>query len=53
MLSVGKVVFFCRFVALFGKKYGSFSPKFLLRIFFGSKFEEKVSITSELEGEGG
>ena len=35
MLSVGKVVVFSRFVAIFSKKYGSFRPKSSERIIFG------------------
>ena len=43
MLSVGKVVvFFSRFVAIFGKKYESFWDKFLLvKIRFRLFYEKK------------
>ena len=38
MLSGGKVVLFNRFIAIFGQKYGSFSPKIFEGILFWSKF---------------
>ena len=38
MYTVGKVVVFDKFVAIFGKKYSSSSPKILWRIFFVSGY---------------
>jgi len=55
MLSVGKdVVFFSRFVAIFGKRYCSFSPKFCGKKFFcQNPFSAILKMSTELEGGGG
>ena len=62
MLSVGKVVVFTRFVAIFSKKYGSSRPKKNFGRNFCSKFvlgyvktketNKKVPMTTKVEGGG-
>ena len=58
MFSIEKVVLFSRFVAIFGKKYGTFSPKIFGRNFLLSKsvfgyFKTNKLFFTKLEGGGG